>query len=114
MYNVRTAANHKVILPKNNKNSISFSPSLNISTAKETICMVVLNFAILETGTLTFIPAKNSLNPDTIISLKRIMSAGIVNQLCIVPIAVSTNITDETNSLSAIGSKKYQNLFLLF
>ena len=80
--------------------------SLRIRNAKAVICKVVLNLAICETGTPIFIVARNSLKPETIISLNNIIRAGTVVHPPIVPFAVNINITEATNSLSAIGSKK--------
>ena len=51
--------------------------SLKISIPKAVNCNEVFNLAILDTGTLTLIPARNSLNPETAISLKSIINAGI-------------------------------------
>ena len=81
-------------------------PSDNIKKARANNCKSVFNFAILETGMLIFIPAKYSLKPDTVISLRRIIKAGIVSQLAIMPFDVKISITEATKSLSAIGSKK--------
>ena len=69
-------------------------------------CKEVFNLAIFDTGTLTFISARYSLKPDTAISLKRIMRAGMVSQSAMTPFEVKMRMTAATNSLSAIGSKK--------
>ena len=66
----------------------------------------VFNFAILDTGTETLIPAKYSLNPETAISLSKIISAGIISKSVITSVEVKIKITAATNSLSAMGSKK--------
>ena len=114
MYKVNEAATHNAHFPKNNIGIVSISPSLKIKIARAIICKVVLNFAILDTGTLISIPAKNSLKPETVISLIKIINAGIVVQLTIVPFAVRTNITEATNILSAIGSKNVPNFVCCF
>ena len=85
-----------------------------INKARAISCIAVLNFAILVTGTLTLIPAKYSLNPDTTISRKRIISAGIVSQSTIIFLEVKIRITEATNNLSAIGSKKVPKLVISF
>ena len=82
----------------------------NIKNARANNWQSVFNFAILETGILIFIPAKYSLKPDTVISLRRIINAGIVSQLAIIPFEVKIRSTDATKSLSAIGSKKVPKL----
>ena len=73
------AAIHNAIFPKRIIGKISIPLSLKINIPKAINCNEVLNFAILETGTLTFIFAKYSLKPDTAISLNKIISAGIVS-----------------------------------
>ena len=80
--------------------------SLNIKIPRAMSCKVVFNFAIFDTGTLTFISARYSLKPDTAISLKRMIRAGMVSQSVITPFDVKIRMTAATNSLSAIGSKK--------
>ena len=74
----------------------------------------VFDLAIVETGILTFIPAKYSLKPDTVISLNSIIRAGTVSQSLITPLEVRINITAATNSLSAIGSRKVPKLVTSF
>ena len=101
---------HKAILPKNNIGTKVIPPSLKINMPTAISCKEVLNLPILLTGILTFIPARNSLRPDTAISLSRIINAGIVSQLLMIPLDVRINITAATKSLSAIGSKKVPRL----
>ena len=95
---------------------ISVILSESINKANEQSCSKVFNFAILETGILILIPAKYSLNPETVISLNKIINAGIVSQSAITPFDVKISITAATSSLSAIGSKnvpKFVTSFLI-
>ena len=88
--------------------------SESINKANEHSCRKVFNFAILETGILTFTPAKYSLKPDTVISLSNIIKAGIVSQSAITPFDVKISITAATSNLSAIGSKNVPKLVTSF
>ena len=63
---------------------------------------------------LALISAKNSLKPETTISLNKIIKAGIVSQSLITPFEVSIKITAATSSLSAIGSKKVPKFVISF
>ena len=83
---------------------------LKLILLMQSIEEMFLSLAIFETGTLTLIPAKYSLNPETAISLKSIISAGIVSQSVITSLEVKIKITAATNNLSAIGSKKVPRL----
>ena len=99
-------AAQRAILPINKIGIIEMPLSLRIRIAKAINWREVFSFAILETGTLILIPAKYSLNPETAISLKRIIKAGITSQSAITSFEVKIKITAATNNLSAIGSKK--------
>ena len=81
----------------NNANAVyvtyGYGIAHKINIDNENICNAVLNLAILETGTLILIPARNSLKPETIISLIRIIIAGTIVQFDIVPIDVKTKRT---------------------
>ena len=90
--------------------------SLNINIPRAINWSDVFNFAILDTGTLTFIPAKYSLKPETTISRSKIIRAGMVSQSAITSLEVRINITAATNNLSAIGSRKvpkFETSFLI-
>ena len=54
-------------------------PSLKIKIPRAINWRAVLNFAIFDTGKLTLILARNSLNPDTAISRSKIIKAGIIS-----------------------------------
>ena len=66
--------------------------------------MKVLTFAKFETGIFILILAKNSLKPETIISLVIIINAAITSKLFIVPFIINKTKAAETSILSAIGS----------
>ena len=85
-----------------------------IKKARAISWIEVLIFAILETGTLTLIFARYSLKPETAISLKSIIKAGIVSQSAITSFEVRISITDATSNLSAIGSKNVPKLVTSF
>ena len=88
--------------------------SLKIKKASAINWIEVFILAILDTGTLTFIFAKYSLSPDTAISLRSIIKAGIVSQSAITYLEVKIKITAATNNLSAIGSRKVPKLVTSF
>ncbi len=79
MYKVRIAASQSAILPKNIIGTTEIPLSLNINIPSAINCSDVFNLAILDTGTLTFMPAKYSLKPETTISRSKIIRAGMVS-----------------------------------
>ena len=88
--------------------------SLRIKKASAINCIDVFILAICDTGTLTLIFAKYSLSPETAISLRSIIKAGIVSQSAITSLDVKIKITAATNNLSAIGSRKVPKLVTSF
>ena len=104
------AALHKAIFPINRIGIKEIPLSLRINIAKAINCSDVFNFAILDTGTLTLMPARYSLKPETAISRNKIISAGIVSQSAITSFDVKIKITEATNNLSAMGSRNVQRL----
>ena len=70
MYKVRIAASQSAILPRSTIGRTEIPLSLNINIPRAINWSDVFNFAILDTGTLTFIPAKYSLKPETAIQPK--------------------------------------------
>ena len=107
---VSIAASQSAILPRSIIGTTEIPLSLNINIPRAINWSDVFNFAILDTGTLTFISAKYSLKPETAISRSNIIRAGIVSQSAITSFEVRIKITAAISSLSAIGSRKVPKL----